>query len=215
MKIKNDLVSIKTGKKQYDFKNLILDEYLKRFIKAQLNEDNLISMLNNKELSYCLLKFDTPLENLKEDSFLKNEDFDICFSFTSKSNQVVSDKQISIQYNYEIFEKILLDYNKPNEQSYKISDYYNKKITAIGFNSFFGAYATSVHKVPVCAVLDTSNYNLYLQENQDFAVTRKDIITTDALFYSNNTSKVSGPIHLAPIPNKAVKEPNIITSRKL
>ena len=33
MKIRNELVSIKMGKKKYDFNNLILDEYLKRLSK--------------------------------------------------------------------------------------------------------------------------------------------------------------------------------------
>ena len=64
MKIRNDLISIKIGKKQYDFNNLILDTYLQRFIKGQLDKDYLTSVLNDKELRYCLFKFDTPLENL-------------------------------------------------------------------------------------------------------------------------------------------------------
>ena len=37
-----------------------------------------------------------------------------------------------------------------------------------------------------------------MQENQNLTITRKDIITTDALFYSNDTNKVPGPAHLAP-----------------
>lgn len=200
MKIKNDLVSIKIGRKQYDFNNLILDEYLKRFIKAQLDADNLLYIYNSRELQYCLLKFDTPFENLTGDTVLKNSDFDICLTFSTQSNQIVNNKQISIQYNYKINENtIILDYNKPNIQGIKITDYYGKKITAIGFNSFFADDTNFSYKVPVCAVLDTSNYNIYLQENQELAITRKDIITTDALFYSNNKDKVPGPVHLAPL----------------
>lgn len=200
MRIKNDLVSIKIGKKQYDFNNLILDEYLKKFVKAQLDKDSLSSVITNRELRYCLLKFDTPLENLKGNSVLKNKDFDICFVFNSKSNQIVNDKQISIQYDYKINEDVvIIDYSKPDNQNIKISDYYNKKITAIGFNSAFRDDTNWSYKVPVCAVLDTSNYNIYLQESQELAVTRKDIISTDALFYSSNKNKVPGPVHLAPL----------------
>lgn len=200
MKIRNDLISIKIGKKQYDFNNLILDTYLQRFIKGQLDKDYLTSVLNDKELRYCLFKFDTPLENLEGNISLKNKDFDICFVFSSKSNQIVNDKQISIQYDYKINnDVVIIDYNKPDNQNIKISDYYNKKITAIGFNSFFADDTNFSYKVPVCAVLDTSNYNIYLQENQELAITRKDIITTDALFYSNNKDKVPGPVHLAPL----------------
>lgn len=200
MKIKNDLVSIKIGKKQYDFNNLILDEYLKRFVKAQLDKDSLSSVITNRELSYCLLKFDTPLENLEGNSTIKNKDFDICFVFNSKSSQIINDKQISIQYDYKMNEDVaIIDYSKPDTQNIKISDYYNKKITAIGFNSFFRDDTDLSYKVPVCAVLDTSNYNIYLQESQELAITRKDIISTDALFYSNNKDKVPGPAHLAPL----------------
>ncbi|MBR2857753.1 hypothetical protein IKE96_00850, partial [bacterium] len=49
----------------------------------------------------------------------------------------------------------------------------------------------------MCAVLDTSNYNLYLQENEFFTVVRKDIITTDADFYTE-WSIVKAPAHLCP-----------------
>ena len=58
MKIKNDLISIKIGKKQYDFTNLILDEYLRKFVNSQLDEAKTRSISNVKELRYCLIKFD-------------------------------------------------------------------------------------------------------------------------------------------------------------
>ena len=58
MKIKNELVSIKMGDKQYDFNNLILDEYLKRFVKAQLNKNNITKANIERTLRYCLIKFD-------------------------------------------------------------------------------------------------------------------------------------------------------------
>lgn len=69
---------------------------------------------------------------------------------------------------------------------------------------------TGSYKTPVCAILDTSNYNMYLQQNQDFSITRRDIITTDALFYSSNKNKIPGPVHLAPygVP-QIIYQPNI------
>lgn len=207
MKIKNDLIRIKIGKKQYDFNNLILDEYLKRFIKAQLDKDNLDSISNNRKLDYCFLKLDTPLENLSGSTILNNKDFDISFVFNSKNSQIVNDKQITIQYDYKINNNVsVVDYDKPNNQNIKLSDYYGRKITAIGFNSYWVDDSDSSWEVPICAVLDTSNYNIYLQENQELAITRKDIITTDSLFFSNNKNKVPGPAHLAPCGVKQIIE---------
>ena len=58
MKIKNDLISIKIGKKIYDFRNLILDEYLKVFATTQLDANANTTVYNRKNLTYLLLKFD-------------------------------------------------------------------------------------------------------------------------------------------------------------
>ena len=57
MKIRNELVSIKMGKKKYDFNNLILDEYLKRLTKAQLDEKDVNLLTADTRACYCLIKF--------------------------------------------------------------------------------------------------------------------------------------------------------------
>lgn len=211
MKIKNDLISIKMGKKQYDFQNLILDEYLKTFVTEQLSPDNISKIKNMKALKYLLIKFDTPLNNINEKSILKNEDFDICFVWgsTYSYKQENSESRIIVQYKYEtsIFWNVW-DYKKMTANNIYLSDYYGKKITALGFNTYWTA--STLQENPVKAVLDVSNYNIYLQENQEFAVTRKDIITTDSLFYSNDRNKVKAPIHLMPTYNKAVITPNVL-----
>lgn len=207
MKIKNDLVSIKIGKKQYDFKNLILNEYLNTFARAQLNKDDIYATKNNKNLQYLLIKFDTPLENITEERTLNNDDFDIVLVLGETSLQEINENGITVQYTYELTENsVIIDYNTNETIYYDISKFYGKKITALGFNRHFTTLPNA--KVNVCAVLDTSNYNIYLQEKQEFTVTRKDIITTDAIFFSNDKSKIAGPIHLAPIPNKALIKPN-------
>lgn len=211
MKIKNDLISIKIGKKQYDFRNLILDEYLKVFASAQLSKDNINLSTNKKELDYLFIKFDTPFENINGNTVLKNEDFDIVLLFSCFSKiQNVTEKKITSQYLYEATNDIMIrDYSEGDSgQNHSIQEYVGKKITALGFNTYWTT--SSFMNNPVKAVLDTSNFNIYIQENQDFTVTRKDIITTDALFYSNNKHKVPGPLHLMPMPNKAVIEPNKI-----
>lgn len=204
MKIKNDLVSLKIGDKQYDFNNLILDEYLKRFANAQLDLEHLENFGYSRLLSCCLIKFDTPIKNIQGDLEIENQGFDICF-FRSNNKQNVSEQQIIIQYEYNT--DAILDYAK--NSTIDISNYYGKKITAIGFNS----YHTTGLKI--CAIMDVSNYNIYLQKNQDIAITRRDIITTDAMFYSNNINKVPGPVHLCPdgVP-QIIHQPNIYNQDK-
>lgn len=203
MRIRNDLVSIKIGKKQYDFNNLILNEYLNRFAKSQLDKDNMRLIANDKELSYCLLKFDTPLE-VNENVELDNEDFDVVLlEGASNIIQEISENEISIKYTYKS-EWIWGDYHSTTgnlNNNKTIKDFYGKKITAIGFNSYFGLTKNMSWRARTCAVLDTSNYNIYLQENQDFVVTRKDIISTDAQFWSKD-KRIKGPTHLAPLRSK-------------
>ena len=207
MKIKNDLVLIKIGKKRYEFKNLILNEYLNTFARAQLNKDDIYVTKNNKNLQYLLIKFDTPLENIAEESILNNDDFDIALVLGKTVLQEINENGITVQYTYKITgDFAVIDYST-NETLYNdISKFYGKKITALGFNRSFITLPNA--KVNVCAVLDTSNYNIYLQKKQEFTVTRKDIITTDTIFFSNDKSKIAGPIHLAPFPNKALIKPN-------
>lgn len=200
MRIRNDLVSIKIGKKQYDFNNLILNEYLNRFAKSQLDKDNMRLIANDKELSYCLLKFDTPLE-INENTELHNQDFDVALlEGASNIIQEISKNEISVKYTYKS-EWIWGDYHSTTgnlNNGKTIKDYYGRKVTAIAFNSNPIVDTNLTWKVPVCAVLDVSNYNIYLQENQDFTVTRKDVISSDALFWSED-KRIKGPIHLAPL----------------
>lgn len=195
MKIKNELVSIKIGNKQYDFNNLILDTYLNRFAASQLTLERKNSDYSKeKDLWFCLLKFDEPLGNIQSSSDLHNQDFDI-FWGVAKNTQLITEKQVTIQYSYRNTEN-MFDYKK-GTAVFDIKEYYGRKITAIGFNTIYWSDEEQEKKYPVCAVLDTSNYNIYLQENQELSITRKDVITTDALFYSSN-SKFTGPLHLAP-----------------
>lgn len=211
MKIKNELISIKIGNKHYDFNNLILDNYLKKFVEAQLDKNNINSVTTDRKLTYFLLKFDTPFENLNGSTELNNSNFDICIIFRSNGKQIITEKQVTIQYDYAFdVEATIVDYSNLSNTDSKISDYYNRKITAIGFNSYWTDDTNFSWKVPVLAVLDTSSYNIYLQEKQEFSITRKDIIITEAIFYSNNKVKIPGPVHLAPygVP-QIINQPNI------
>ena len=204
MKIKNDLVRIKVGKKKYDFHNLILNEYLRRFALGQTDKENATSrnVYQIRDLSYILLKFDTPISGLNENSELSNYDFDICIINRAKYSQNLSEKNVIVQYSYEFKENdSVLDENIASQGGDSstvikhLKEFYGRKIMAIGFTGHWWYKDPT----PVCAVLDTSNYNIYLEENQEFSVTRRDIITTDAEFYTNNENKVKGPAHLSPL----------------
>lgn len=196
MKISNENIEIKIGAKKYEFKNLILDEYLRRFAKRQISENEMDYTVNDTKLKYCLIKFDKQFKDITPEMNINNSDFDICFIWDTFCSQEISESQIMIQYTYT--PGFIWDYNKNAGNSNGITDYYGKKITAIGFNSYWANDVNLSFKVPVCAILDISNYNIYLQERQDISITRRDIITTDALFYSNDKNKVPGPVHLAP-----------------
>lgn len=199
MKIKNELVSLKIGNKQFDFKNLILDEYLKRFIYNQIDTTSRGIIKNRSSLCYLFLKFDTPFENLSEKSVLYPTDFDISFCDTSffggckAVNTNISENLITIKYTYDT-NGFIFDYNKERGGKLPISDYYGKKIVAVGFAV---SWTMSSKNNKICAVLDTSNYNIYLQANQKIECTRKDTISTDALFWSND-KRIKGPVHLCP-----------------
>lgn len=194
MKIHNDFVEINIGNKKYSFKNLILNEYLKRFAEKQLDMFGVRNLQKITELTYCLLKFDEPLEKLNENTELKYDDFDICAVDGAKNIvQNLAENGCDIKYTYD-FDWLIWDYTRKTATDNFISSYYGRKITAIGFAPFWMANDNN----KVCAVLDTSNYNIYLQSNQTLSVCRKDIISSDAMFWSNN-KEITGPLHLAPI----------------
>lgn len=137
MKIKNEIVSIKMGNRHYDFNNLILDEYLKRFVSNQLKYNALNTVATRIQLSCCLIKFDTPLE-FTNSSKIKNQDFDICF-MGAKYSQNITEKQIVTQYDYDT--SFIYDYEKQTGgDNLNVLDYYNRKITAIGFNTTWVPY---------------------------------------------------------------------------
>lgn len=209
MKVKNDFVEIKTGDKKYKLQNLILDELLKRYAKSQIEVGNLYRIYNCPRLEYLLIKFDTPIGNLRPSSELHNADFDVGLIWGNSNVKSLSDNKITVQYQYELDKR---DSFYLYGTGVVTGEYWNqlegKKITALGFNSWPADDTNVINKYPVCAVLDTSNYNIYLEKNQEFSVTRKDIITTDALFYSNNMLKVPGPIHLCPYGIESLVDPN-------
>lgn len=191
MEIKNELITLKIGKKKYDFKNLILNEYFSRFILKQTNQTIASYIPHSTKLDCLFFKFDTAFENLSGNSELYVTDFDIFFESRAKVIlQEISEQTITVKYTYAIDDSIY-DYNTQTGNGNPLSKYNGKKITAIGFGAgYFSKYK-------ICAVLDTSNYNIYMQSNQKIECTRKDVISTDAIFRCSD-KRVKGPVHLCP-----------------
>lgn len=196
MKIKNEQVRLKIGEKQYLFHNLILDAYIKKFIDFQLLTDysSLTALKYSRSLSHILLKLDTPID-FNEKSVLQNTDFDIAVLFQSKKiTQNFSSNRITTEYLYDNVEELnVLDYS--DYITKKISEFDNRKITAIAFNTY---WRPDTDVLPVCSVIDTSNYNLYLLKNQELTLSRRDIIETDGIFKSD-LKAVNFPLHLSPL----------------
>lgn len=194
MKIKN-FINIKANGKSIDFHNLILNELLERYVKRQLILDGAMKIRTSPFLGYLLLKFDTPFQELSPDSELHNADFDVGVLWQASFSESVSAQQIVVTYKYNVDTTMqFYKYGTGVVDGNEWINYIGKKIMAIGFNSWPSDDSSVINKYPVCAVLDTSKYNISLEENQEFVVTRKDTIISDADFWSND-SRIKGPIH--------------------
>lgn len=189
MKIKNEIIELKIGKKIYSFQNYILDEYLNTFVRTQLSTEELTSIKNSKSLRCCLLKFDSKAI-LDPDGNLYPRDFNVMSLNTYDLKQEISKKQITVKYNYDF--RMIRDV--AGNSNTTISNYNGKKITALGFTT---TWMTQLFNLPIKAYLDVSNYNIYVQENEEISITRKDIIETEADFYSP-FSNIKAPLHLMP-----------------
>lgn len=186
-KIKNAMVNIKIGKKEYCFKNLILNTLLENYALNLINHYNHFNY--SKSLSHCLIKF-SDFENINENSTIMNNEFDICILNTS-TETVASKNKITNKYVCYTEDNYIYDYNKKTAQNIKISDYNGKKIHWLGFSATF-SYA-----VKTLAVLDVSNYDIYIQDGEEIRITRIDEISTDAIFTSLH-EKIKAPVHLYP-----------------
>lgn len=182
MKIKNEYVIIKNGKKQIKLHNLILDRYLNQIVTNQIDIENRKSLL----MYYIFIKFDTELtfDNTTE---LNENSFDLAMWASSYDTEMTK-KDIINNYMYKLEKGYSAIKISTNQEITNFEEYSGRKITAIGFgaNTYSNLYAC----------LDTSNYNIYLDTNQTFTVTRKDILSTDGYFYSQD-SIVQSPIHLS------------------
>ena len=171
MKIKNDYIKVTIGKRNYEFKNLILDTYLRYM--AEIQEDYNNQYWQSPFLGKCYVKFDRKLE-FDETSILHTYDFDE--EFIMETNYInTSSNKVEVEYLYKY----------ENE-----TNLVGKKITAIGF---FDEYGDTCF-----ACLNLYDYGLKIRDGDDVKVARKDILSTEATFISS-TPKIKYPLHLSPV----------------
>lgn len=206
MEIKNDCIEIKIGNKKYEFKNLILDTYLQKFVHSQLasTDDNVKLRRNLKTIG---IKFDEPIKDINEKSKINILESDIVTYSASLFETVEgTEKTIYVDYRYNIpystvgSNTYYIDIDKLGIEEdvaiYSLEKFKGKKIAQI----FFASYWRGLNNNPlyIDAILDVSNFNIYIQENQDIYIVRKDIISTDAVFYTYD-KEINYPEHLSPI----------------
>lgn len=182
--IKNISVKLEVGKKEYYFKNLILDKLLNLYATTLID-----SYKQHKGPSFCALKF-SKLENISSDAELYNRDFDVGL-LNSVNETTASTNKITNKYVCASEDQYIIDYTKGTAENVKIDTYAGEKIYCIGFSYLFAGYA------PILAVLDVSNYDIYIEEDCEIRITRIDEISTDATFTSLS-EYVDAPIHLFP-----------------
>ena len=183
-KVKNLSIDIKIGNREYKLKNLILNTLLNSYVKKlTIQYDQMRTVLAS-----CMLKFSN-LENITGDSLIRCDTFDICIT-TANINSLNSANKIINKYVYNSENEYIYDYSKQTSQNIKISDYIGNKIYALGFS-----FAGTDGSLNVDAVLDVSNYDMYIYEGEEILITRIDEISTDAIFESLH-EKVKFPVHL-------------------
>lgn len=182
-KIKNLSIDIKIGNKEYKFRNLILNKLLNSYAKSLIEEYN----KGWCNMDTCCIKF-SPLD-INENLDLTSSDFDICIFNTSK-NATINNTSVTIKNVCSTENTFVYDYNEgaPREN---LNYYAGKKIYVLGFTFTFAPGAG------INAILDVSNYDITIYENEILVITRIDEISSDSIFTSLS-EKVFGLVHLAP-----------------
>ena len=187
MKIKNEYVTIKSGKKHINLKNTIMNIYLSKF---NANTDEAYNYI----LSFdrCYIKLETPLLFNVSD-YINASNFDFYFDTPIRAEEL-SENLAAINYSFTKNVNEVRNANSDNEEY--ISKYVGKKITAIGF--FSSIPIANNTDILADAILDVSNYDIYCEEN--FSVTRRDTISTNGIFVSQSPN-IKYPVHLRFINN--------------
>lgn len=170
MKIKNESVTIKIGREQKTFQNLILNDYI------DLYADSFLSF-KDKFLAYCFIKLDT-LQEITPESTQMEYDL-VLENYLRDFEEIYTENTIINKYNYK------------NVVENKVGNLNGHKITGIGF----GLWDIETDNYKLYAFLDVSSYNVVIQNNQSVSVSRIDKVTSDLKFYCDDNS-IKYPLHL-------------------
>lgn len=173
MKIKNEEVSIKIGNKEHKFTNMILNNYLDLFANNFIN-------FKDKGLPYCLISFTKTNYNIDESSTSMKYDLIL---------QLNLDEETEILTERSVINKYCYTQEQPGEAT--VQDFVGNTVKSIGFAN----YNYDVSDYEIYAYLDVTRYNIMIQENQPFIVSRTDKIESDMKFWASSNS-IKGPIHL-------------------
>lgn len=171
MRVENKFIKLKMGNNSINFTNTIMDTYLRQLVDIQFSTGY---PPYNIALQNIYFKFDEKLEFEPTDE-INESAFDIRFLGANYNANYIKEK-ITVDYSYKIDQE-------------ELQQYVGHKITAIGFSFSMG------ESYIVGAILDTSNYNIYVQDKVELRVMREDEFTTDGIFYSKD---VEGAYHLFP-----------------
>lgn len=184
-KVKNVCVNIKIGKKEFTFKNLILDTLLCDYVNTLI-----YGSFPLKNLEICCIKF-SELKNIAPSTFLQTNAFDITMDHIHGNNIKVEATPHRIIHTYTYYSENNSFYDPSKGEKVDISKYNGKKIYYLGFSD------TPYRGGSIYAILDVSNYDIYMQDGEELKITRIDEVSTDAIFTSLH-EKVQAPVHLYP-----------------
>ena len=183
MKVKNEYVQVKIGDKTYTKKNTLLDRFLQRIFKSQIDLQH-----SSAEITACYIKLDTPLE-YDDINNVTRSDFDIelfggtdsglsvsNFDFMAEKNK----NSVKITYNYNPYSSALFEYNGDYYEANQFEMFIGRKITAIGFGSGL-----------LYAIVDTSNMGIYIDATEKIQITRVDLYQSDGV-----AKGIEFPLHL-------------------
>lgn len=160
MKIQNKYIKIKNGDREIELHNTILKTYLFLLWQMQFVDASFV----DSEFVQVYFKFDDEMIVDFESQF-EPSDFDANF-LKKYVTKTYTGNVATVDYIFDIDKRFL-------------SMWYGHKITAIGFGTLYG----------IGAVVDTSKYDIYLYDNAELQIFRRDTYITDGLFSSNDGIK--------------------------
>ena len=188
-KIKNLYIALKIGNREYRFKNLILNKML--YLYANSLDPN--NRTHQTSIDYCAISFNQILNITPDRHFLEDE-FDIELSLTRRNN-IINSNKITTSSVFASESGYIKDISTGHVSS--LSNYIGEKICTLGFRNS----STDLNNY-VSAVLDVSNYDIYIQEGEEITITRVDTNSTDTIFTNISNEdvydKLKGPVHLCP-----------------